>query len=266
MQAVRAGDSPHYRVLVSKTAAYEDYHREVVEALRAIGNPELGKAIQRDRGSGLSHLGIRFPALRSRVRQGFTFYGPDQSEVLEVWDNLWTMSPYGDVLFAALEYYTPLVRRQAPPDLWPVVRHWATRVDNWCHSDMLSAIYSRILAAQPGEVFPVLGEWNVSEALWPRRISLTSLVHYTGKNAVFLSPAEVLPLVSGCLGDDRRYIALAIGWVLREMAHAFPEEITAYLEANAATMNATAFSRAIERRGARERERLRALRTTALGR
>ncbi|MBK9780127.1 MAG: hypothetical protein IPP55_08755 [Anaerolineales bacterium] len=49
------------------------YHSEVVKALTAIGNPAFGKAVQQDRGSKLKHLGIKFPALRRRVKQGFSF-------------------------------------------------------------------------------------------------------------------------------------------------------------------------------------------------
>jgi len=47
---------------------HRDYHEEVVQALTAIGNPALGKAIREDRGSQLEHLGIRCPDLRQRVK------------------------------------------------------------------------------------------------------------------------------------------------------------------------------------------------------
>ena len=45
------------------------YHREVAEALIEIGNPARGKAIQQDRGSQFTHLGISFPDLRRRDRK-----------------------------------------------------------------------------------------------------------------------------------------------------------------------------------------------------
>jgi hypothetical protein len=92
-------------------AKLRQYHREVVEALTAIGNPAFGHAVQQDRGSHLQHLGITFPNLRRRIRQGFSFYPLPEKQVLDVWDALWKMSPYGDVLFAALEFYAPIVRK-----------------------------------------------------------------------------------------------------------------------------------------------------------
>lgn len=96
---------------------FQEYHREVVEALILLGDPARGKAIQKDRGSQLMHLGITFPKLRQRVQQGFSFYYLPEEQVLEIWDTLWNTSLYGDVLFAALEFYTPIVRKKVGPGL-----------------------------------------------------------------------------------------------------------------------------------------------------
>lgn len=243
---------------------FKAYHLEVVAALTAIGNPTFGKAIQKDRGSKLKHLGIKFPDLRRRVKQGFSFYDLQEEAVLEVWDALWNTSPYGDVLFAALEFYSPIVKKKVSPALWPVVRPWSERVENWCHSDGLSAIYSRILESYPKEVYPQLVSWNHSESEWLRRISLVSLIHYSGKNAVFLPPKKVLPLVSNCLDDQRYYVQTAVGWVLREMGNVYQSEIAKYLEINAAKMGAPAFSRAIEKYAPKERKHLQEMRKLQL--
>lgn len=244
---------------ISRTKLQE-YHREVVQALTAIGNPTFGKAVKQDRGSQLKHLGIKFPDLRRRVRQGFSFYKLPEEQVLEVWDALWQTSPYGDVLFAALEFYAPIVRKRVSPGLWSVVRQWSSRIDNWCHSDGLSALYSRILESHPAEVYPQLISWNHAEGEWLRRISLVSLIHYSGKNAVFLPPEKVLPLVSNCLDDHRYYVQTAVGWVLREMGHVHGNEIIKYLESHAEKMSTPAFSRAIGRYTSKERDRLRDMR------
>ena len=244
---------------ISRTK-FQSFHHEVVEALTVIGDPTFGKAVQQDRGSQLKHLGIKFPALRRRVRQGFSFYDLPEEQVLEIWDALWHTSPYGDVLFAALEFYTPIVKKKVNPDLWQVVRQWSERVDNWCHSDGLSAIYSRILESDPAEVYPQLIAWNQAEGEWLRRMSLVSLIHYSGKHAVFLPPKKVLPLVSNCLDDQRYYVQTAVGWVLREMGNVYNNEITKYLEAHAQRLSTPAFLRAIERQSSKERTRLREIR------
>jgi 3-methyladenine DNA glycosylase AlkD len=145
-----------------------------------------------------------------------------------------------------------------------VVRQWSKRVDNWCHSDGLSALYSRILERYQATVYPQIASWNHSKSEWLRRISLVSLIHYSGKNAVFLPPKKVLPLVSNCLDDHRYYIQTAVGWVLREMGHVYKSEIVKYLETHAGVISSQAFSRAIERHTPKERTRLRDMRKRRL--
>ena len=226
----------------------ERYHDEVVTALRKIGNVRLGTAIAKDRGSSMTHLGIRFPALRKRVKEGFSFYGLPANKVLAIWDRLWRTSPYGDVLFAALEYYAPRVRKDVSPALWPVVRKWPARVDNWCHADGLGSLYSWILASEQAAVYPQLVTWNRAEDEWLRRISLVSLIHYSGKNAVFVPPVRALPLVTTCLQDERESVQKAVGWVLREMDNAYPDEVRSYIEKHIGTMSVVALRRAIARR------------------
>ena len=222
----------------------DKYHDEVVAALRKIGDVRRGAAIAKDRGSSMRHLGIGFPALRKRVREGFSFYGLPADKVLAIWDRLWRTSPYGDVLFAALEYYLPRAKKEVGPTLWPVVRNWAERVDNWCHADGLSALYSWILATDQQAVYPQLKKWNRAEDQWLRRISLVSLIHYSGKNAVFVPLDRVLPLVTACLSDEREYVQNAVGWVLREMGHAHPDEISGYIEKHRTAMLPVALRRA----------------------
>jgi DNA alkylation repair enzyme len=228
--------------------------------LRKIGNARRGAAIAKDRGSSLKHLGVGFPLLRKRVKEGFSFYDRSADEIVAIWDRLWRTSPYGDVLFAALEYYAPQVRKRVSPALWPVVRRWPARVDNWCHCDGLASLYSWILASDPDAVYPQLEVWNRAEEHWLRRISLVSLIHYSGKNAVFVPLDRALPLVTTCLRDEREYVQKAVGWVLREMGNAFPDEIGTYIEEHIAAISAGALRRAVARRSPSVRAELLALR------
>jgi 3-methyladenine DNA glycosylase AlkD len=249
-----------------------EYHEETLKALQD-ASPHQDDAARRarsenaarERGSSLEYVGLRWPVRRKVVARGFSFYALPEDEILAVWDALWRTSPNGDVLFAALDYYRPLVRKRASEELWPVAREWIGRVDNWAHADELSSLYSWILAAHPEEVYPQLTRWNESNDLWPRRISLVSLIHYSGKNAIFLPPERMLPLISNCIADHRYYVELGVGWVLRELAHVYPEEVTAYLEAHSAAMSTRAFARAIERHSPQERSRLRTARKVSGG-
>ena len=69
-----------------------------------------------------------------------------------------------------------------------------------------------------------------SRHLWLRRISIVSLIHYSGKNAVFLPLERALPLVAACLDDEREQVQKAVGWVLREPGNAYPNELRASLK------------------------------------
>ncbi len=255
MRAAAGSPAEHER-----RAQYDDYHDEVVAALLPFGHPASSEAIRKDRGSHLEYLAVSVPDQRRVARGPFSFYALPEAEVLTVWDEIWKRSPYGEVLFAAIEYYLPMVRKRVSPQLWPVVKHWTVRVDNWAHADALGGLYSRILEAYPAEVYPQLEAWNASDDEWLRRISLVSLIHYSGKNAVFLPLERVLPLVSNSLADKRYYLEKAVGWVLREMGHAYPDEIRSYIEEHLTDLSSIAFTRAIERRPAAERDELRRLR------
>jgi hypothetical protein len=72
---------------------FPEHHDEVVSALKAIGNPRYGAAVAADRVSKLTHLGISFPDLRRRVKQGFSFYALPAEDVRAVWDDLWRGRP-----------------------------------------------------------------------------------------------------------------------------------------------------------------------------
>lgn len=239
---------------------YPHYHDEVLEALQAIGRPSFGLHMAKDRRSNMLYVGIRVPTLRNRVRQGFSFFALDPVEVLDVWDDLWMHSEWGDVLFAAEEYYRPIVRRRVMPQMWPVMQRWIERVDNWAHADALSWTYSRLLEADRESVLPVLQRWNAGEDLWQKRISIVSLIHYTGKNAVFLPAEMMLPMLDNCIEDRRYYMQKAVGWVLREMWRAYPDEVSEYVHSVLPRIAPAALTRAMERQPKEQRKRLRALR------
>ncbi|MBT5057764.1 MAG: DNA alkylation repair protein [Gemmatimonadetes bacterium] len=239
---------------------YGDYHSEVLEALKVVGRPEFSAIVQADRKSQLQYLAIRAADLRKVLKQGFSFYELDDRQILDVWDDLWQSSPYYDVMNAGLGYYGPRLKKQTEPMYWDVLSGWSARVENWAHADGLSGIYSRLLESYPKSVYPQLQRWNKTDDQWLRRLSLVSLIHYTGKNAVFLPPGKVLPLVKNCVEDDRYFVQKAVGWVLREMGHVYPAEIRRFIETHCAAMGSVSFSRAIERREAAERSELRAIR------
>lgn len=220
------------------------YHREVIEALRRLGEPERVSRAKNGKKSQLDFLAVRSAALTQVIGDGFSFYERPEGEILEVWSYIWFHSPFFEVMSAAANYYS-LQKGEIASDTWPVLSTWPQRVENWAHADNLASIYAYLLPKVWPHVYDQLTKWNRSENQWLRRISLVSLIRYTGKKAVYLSPDEVLPLVENCLDDERFYVQKAVGWVLREMGHAHSEEVTQFIERHLSGIGAVAFTSAI---------------------
>jgi 3-methyladenine DNA glycosylase AlkD len=231
------------------------YHAEVFARLQPLGEPERAPLVKNYMKSQLDFLAIKVPVMRAALREPFSFSSRSPNEVLDIWSEIWFSSPYFEVMSAALTSYSRKHAKIAP-DLWPTLARWSSRIENWAHSDELSSIYSYLLAQQPDVVYPQLKAWNASNEQWLRRLSLVSLIHFSGKNAIFLPQEQMMPLVMACMDDKRYYVQKAVGWVLREMADAYPGKVHAYIETNKARMSGVAFSVATEHFSTEERQKL----------
>lgn len=225
---------------------YPNFHEEALKELEAIGSPSFALHTPKDRRSEMLYSGVRVPERRKLSKKGFSFYDRPESEILAIWDDLFMHSPNGDVLFCALDFLRFRVRKQVSPNLWSIIRNWVQRVENWAHSDEMSWVYSYVLEAYFDEVFQDLVTWNKADDLWPKRISIVSLIHYTGKNAVFLPPEIVFPMVERCIDDHRYYMQKATGWVLREMNRGYPDEVEEFLTRHLSVIGSDALSRSVE--------------------
>lgn len=223
-------------------------HEEVLAALHeaavASGVPTgHGARVQADRGSSLIHLGLRTPVRRKRVRQGFSFTDTAAAETLAAWDEVWRGADVADVMFAPLDHY-----RERPigevDGFWPVVSQWVERVENWAHADDLARVYSRALEADIDLVYPTLLEWSGRADEWHRRISMVSLIHYSGPNAAFMPTGMVLDLVANAVDDQRPTVSKAVGWVLRETRKADEGVVGQFIDEHAPVMAADARRRA----------------------
>lgn len=221
-----------------------DYATEVFSTLRPLGVPEQAQVAKNDKKSSLEFLAIRVPVLRDAIRKGFSFYSLSSTEILTIWDNIWCNSSYFEVKSAALMYYE-LQGAMVNSIIWPVLKTWSENIENWAHCDSLANIYSYLLAQHDTNVYLQLVSWNHTNEQWLRRLSLVSLVHYSGKKAAFLPPECVLPLITNCLDDKRIYVQKAIGWVLREMEYAYHDAISTYIEEHLPDLSRLALRTAI---------------------
>ncbi len=233
---------------------YPQYHNEVLAALSSEGDARLGRHIAKDRRSDLDYAGIRTPARRKIVSRGFSFYELNASSILRIWHDLWMHTNNGDVMFCAVDYYRDRVRRRIEPENWQMFREWVKCVENWAHSDGLCTIYSRYVEAGIDEVWNDINQWNRSKSMWYRRISIVSLIHYSGKNALFLPFDSTKPFIRRCIEDEEEYMQKAVGWVLREFRNRYQSEVDEFLNENIRLIPPRTLTRALERASVEERK------------
>ena len=224
---------------------YSQYEAEIYAKLQPFGDPTRTAFVKNYMKSELEFLAIKVPVLRQVAREGFSFYDRSPEEALAVWNAIWFSSACFEVMCMPLFYYDRQGRKISPAT-WPTLSTWSEHVENWAHSDSLSSIYSYLLAQNFDEVYGVLQQWNNAENQWLRRLSMVSLIHYSGKKAVFLPLDKVLPMLENCLDDERPYVQKAIGWVLREANYVYHAEISAFIEQHLADLRGVAFGAATE--------------------
>ncbi len=231
---------------------YSQYEAEIYAKLQPLGDPSRSAFVKNYMKSQLEFLAIKVPVMRQIAREGFSFYSQSPEEVLAVWNAIWFSSKSFEMMCMPLFYYGRQGKKISPAT-WATLSTWSEHVENWAHSDSLSSIYSYLLAQKFDEVYGVLQQWNNAENQWLRRLSMVSLIHYSGKKAVFLPLDKVLPILENCLDDERPYVQKAIGWVLREANYVYHAEISAFIEQHLAELRSVAFSAAVERFSAPER-------------
>jgi 3-methyladenine DNA glycosylase AlkD len=231
---------------------YYQYEAEIYAKLEPLGDASRAAFIKSYMKSQLEFLAIEVPVLRQIAREGFSFYSQSPEEILAIWNAIWFSSSCFEVMFMPLFYYDRQGRKISPAT-WPTLSTWSEHVENWAHSDSLASIYSALLAQNFDEVYGVLQQWNNAENQWLRRLSLVSLLHYSGKKSVFLPLHKVLPMLENCLDDERPYVQKAIGWVLRKADYVYHAEISAFIERHLGDLRGIAFGAATERFGQAER-------------
>lgn len=193
------------------------------------------------------------------MRSGFSFTSGSPDAVLDVWHEVWMQTDCADVGFAVLDFYRSRLDHVARPEFWATASVWVDRVDNWAHADDLARVYSHALEADPSAVLATLREWAQTDDVWRRRVAVVSLVHYSGRNAVFMPIDDMLDLIERCVDDPRPDVSKAVGWVLREASAVHPAEVAEFCERHADAIARPTMRRATEKLEPETRDRLRAL-------
>jgi 3-methyladenine DNA glycosylase AlkD len=217
----------------------ERYLLQLTDLLKPLGSPRRSLAAKDDKNSKLEFLAVRVPILKKIATKDCSLAHLNEAQRLEVWDFFWRNSPYYEVMAVALFHYRCQGLKVAPTT-FAVIKNWVERIENWGHCDEFSYILSCLMEQNPKKLLPYLFELNNSHDIWKIRISIVSTVHYAGKNSVYLAPEDVFPLLSRHIGNKNKYIAKAVGWVLREMRRKYPVQIEEFVMAHRNQLSAVA--------------------------
>ena len=101
---------------------------------------------------------------------------------------------------------------------------------------------------------------------WKRRQSVVELIEYARKRQRFLPFDLLINQVEQLLGDNDYYVQKGVGWTIREIGNAYPDQTRAFLEHNAARLSAQAWTSATRKMERQQKDALMVLRNTRTSR
>jgi 3-methyladenine DNA glycosylase AlkD len=199
------------------------------------------------------YLELRIPEVRAAFKKGFSF-----PQSFEVWDYVWKNARHFEVMCFA-QYF---LEKRTPAELLAhdkMLFSWIERVDNWALSDGLSAIYAKMLEANP-KYISVFKKWSTSRNPWKRRQSMVGLMCYSRLRKSHPPVKTILALIEAQIDFDHYYVQKGVGWTLRECYNVYPKETLVYLKKNAARLDPGAWYAATEKLIASQKKTLLAIR------
>ena len=183
-------------------------------------------------------MGVKKPELRELTRELKRRFKPaDEPTLLVQVRALWA-PPWREPKYLALDharaFQKKLLTSRALPVLERLVREgaWWDLVDSTA-AWLVSPLYLR----ERAEVRPTLDRWRASEDMWLRRsVLLAHLEHgeHTDSAALFED-------IEALTHEKELFIRKAIGWVLRDLSYARPDEVKAFLLAHRGELSGLSF-------------------------
>lgn len=201
------------------------------------------------------------PQLRAAYKKQYSFSKLPFGEQLFAWDAIWKQESNYKIKIQAFFFCEQHATKKPNAALaWNTLKHWQNNVDDWTYCDSLSKIFTKHLEVFPAEVFAQLKEWNAHNDLWKRRQSIVSLLYYTRTKKTILPYNKIQPLIHNLLNDEEYYVQKGVGWSLRELYNAYPDQTFEYFRKNIKDISAIAFSAATEKLNTSQKNLLKSLR------
>jgi 3-methyladenine DNA glycosylase AlkD len=229
--------------------AISDFRRQ----FKALGDPERAAQEKRYLKSPFQFYGVSVPKLRA-VAKAFRREnkGISKDALWELCQALWQGDFHEERALAMLllEEYRALLDYSDMPSLEGMLRESV----NWNQVDEISVHLVGSVVQKDERGLEYLRRWSKDPDFWMRRAALLSqlLLFREGKGnkALFYSFANEM------MEEKEFFIRKAIGWVLREMSKADPEEVFRFVAENRGRMSGVTLREATRRLPQHTREQL----------
>lgn len=205
----------------------------------------------------LYRLRIGVPATRKSMKPDYSFISKSKEDNLAVWNEVWNSSNLFEAKSQAIYFYQ---YKSLDQNEFNAIACWVKTCTCWEHSDDLAKIIAQVTEEHPEWTLNILRKWVKSKNSWQRRQSLVGLIEYARKRKKFLPFKVYIENVHNLLSDTDYYVQKAIGWTLREIYNAYPDECLKYKIKNLNSISSIAYSTATEKLKKQDKIRLNNLR------
>lgn len=164
------------------------------------------------------------------------------SEILDICDEL-LASGERYTTFLAFDWALKIKNEFRKSDFPRFERWLGDYIDNWASCDNLGGITGEMLLLYP-DLAAKTKKWAKSKNRWFRRAAAVSLIA-PAKKGVMLD--QVFKTADLLLTDDDDLVQKGYGWMLKEAADKFPDEVFEYLMKHRSAMSRTALRYSIEK-------------------
>jgi 3-methyladenine DNA glycosylase AlkD len=242
---------------------FKKHHSKIVKKLQdglSADKKTKFKDLKKYIGTQYDFIGLSVPKQRKLFQTGYEFSHLSLGEQLAIWNEIWFYTNSYEALTQCLFFVEKHLQLFNSRELWNITKKWTGKIDNWAHSDGLSAIYSHLLEIETKLVYAQFKSWNKSVKPWERRQSLVGLLEYSKKRKKVLPANKLLAMVKPLLADENYFVQKGLGWTLREIGNVYPKEAWDFLLKHYALITSVAFSPATEKLNAVKKEKIKSLR------
>lgn len=109
------------------------------------------------------------------------------------------------------------------------IRTFPVHFDDWGKvDDFGTTVLNQLFEKFPTEILQMIHEWNHSENMWERRLSMVAFTRKIGKSGKYTD--ECLELAENLINDPEDLVQKAVGWALKDTMRGDKDRVLAYVK------------------------------------